>query len=77
MNDTRSFNVQIEVQSNGYILRPAYDPRRDIGPSPSDTKVFESFENLVAHLRAALPIYPALQTWSVTIPASDPPKRQR
>jgi hypothetical protein len=63
VSESKNFNVQIRTVSNGYMVFPAYDMRNDTGgvQSSESTKVFESFDALVAHLRAYLPVYPVFQ----------------
>ena len=53
--------LRIDVMANGYMVRNADDMIRDRCTPMSETHVFESFDALVAHLRAYLPIYPVMQ----------------
>ena len=50
--------LHIEVTANGYIVREPYQINRDMAAPVREWQVFESFDAMVEHLRARLPIYP-------------------
>jgi len=70
-----SWNIEVNVAANGYIVRPASARHNDLCTPMSEFQVFESFDALTAHLRNVLPIYPAFSGLNFT--ATTVPKRKR
>lgn len=63
--------LRIDVTANGYAVREAVSLHDDRCGTIAETHVFESFEGVVAHLRARLPIYPVMQP-TITTTAKRP-----